>query len=194
MDEPLAMRRKIADARHQVLGVADRLHSSPALDLVMTAFAAELEQQDALFEGIGLADIAHTIMLIEVGVIRRTRERRCSRFSCEVAAASPRLRSRSGVGRHVYEPRSVALGPYTHDGMARAGRARREATTTGYLVATRWRLLEMVGATIEAGRAIVDCAERHRESANAGLYLSSGRPTDHVRISDSVSSRTDARS
>jgi argininosuccinate lyase len=69
MDEPLAMRRMIADAQHQVLGGADRLHSSPAPDLVMTAFAAELEQQDALFEGIGLADIAHTIMLIEVGVI-----------------------------------------------------------------------------------------------------------------------------
>ena len=64
------MRRMIVrNAQHQVLGVADRLHSSPAPDLVMTAFAAELEQQDALFEGVGLADIAHTIMLIEVGVI-----------------------------------------------------------------------------------------------------------------------------
>ena len=29
MDEPLAIRRLIADVQHQVLGVADRLHSSP---------------------------------------------------------------------------------------------------------------------------------------------------------------------
>ena len=69
MDEPLAMRRTIADAQQRVLGAADRLHSPPAPDLVVTAFAAELEQQDALFEGIGLADIAHTIMLVEAGVI-----------------------------------------------------------------------------------------------------------------------------
>lgn len=69
MGKPPGMRRTIGDAQQQVLGVADRLHSSPAPDLVMTAFAAELEQQDVLFEGIGLADIAHTIMLIEAGVI-----------------------------------------------------------------------------------------------------------------------------
>ena len=81
MDEPLAMRRTIADAQQRVLGAADRLHSPPAPDLVVTAFAAELEQQDALFEGIGLADIAHTIMLVRPASFRPTRARRCS-HSC----------------------------------------------------------------------------------------------------------------
>ena len=119
MDEPLAMRRLIADAQHQVLGVADRLHSSPAQDLVTTAFAAELEQQDALFEGIGLADIAHTVMLIEVGSYSSGRGSDAALVSPEVATASPRLRSRSGTGRHVHEPRGVALGPNSRDGMAR---------------------------------------------------------------------------
>ena len=69
MDEPLTVQHTIAGAQRLVLGVADRLGSSPAPDLVLTAFAAELEQQDALFEGIGLADLAYTIILMEAGVI-----------------------------------------------------------------------------------------------------------------------------
>ena len=59
-----------------------------------------------------------------------------------------------------------------------AGRARREATTTGYLIATRWRLLEMIGALIDAGRAIIDCADRHRNSLMPDYtYLQAGQPT-----------------
>ena len=178
MDEPLAMRRMIADARHQVLGVADRLHSSPAPDLVMTAFAAELEQQDALFEGIGLADIAHTIMLIEVGVIPADEGATLLSFLLKLQPRPRDFVPDPALG-DMYTNREAWLSARTAaTGWLGAGRARREATTTGYLVVTRWRLLEMIGALIEAGRAIVDCAERHRDWLMPDYtYLQAGQPT-----------------
>ena len=178
MDEPLAMRRMIADAQHQVLGVADRLHSSPAPDLVMTAFAAELEQQDALFEGIGLADIAHTIMLIEVGVIPADEGAALLSFLLKLQPRPRDFVPDPALG-DLYTNREAWLSARTAAaGWLGAGRARREATTTGYLVVTRWRLLEMIGALIETGRAIADCAERHRDSLMPDYtYLQAGQPT-----------------
>ena len=178
MDEPLAMRRMIADAQHQVLGVADRLHSSPAPDLVMTAFAAELEQQDALFEEVGLADIAHTIMLIEVGVIPADEGAVLLSFLLKLQPRPRDFVPDSALG-DLYTNREAWLSARTAAaGWLGAGRARREATTTGYLVVTRWRLLEMFGALIEIGRAIADCAERHRDSLMPDYtYLRAGQPT-----------------
>jgi argininosuccinate lyase len=178
VDEPLAMRRMIADAQHQVLGVADRLHSSPAPDLVMTAFAAELEQQDALFEGVGLADIAHTIMLIEVGVIPADEGAVLLSFLLKLQPRPRDFVPDPALG-DLYTNREAWLSARTAAaGWLGAGRARREATTTGYLVVTRWRLLEMISALIEIGRAIADCAERHRDSLMPDYtYLRAGQPT-----------------
>jgi argininosuccinate lyase len=178
MDEPLAMRRLIADAQRQVLGVADRLHSSPARDLVMTAFAAELEQQDALFEGIGLADIAHTVMLIEVGVIPADEGAALLSFLMKLQPRPRDFVPDPALG-DMYTNREAWLSARTSaTGWLGAGRARREATTTGYLVTTRRRLLEMIAGIIEAGRAIVDCAERHRDSLMPDYtYLQASQPT-----------------
>src|SRR6266566_4212818 len=57
------------DESNAVLGVGSRLAAGPAAELVQTAFARELVDQLALFKGMSLADIAHTVMLIEAGVI-----------------------------------------------------------------------------------------------------------------------------
>lgn len=45
-----------------VLSVGSRLAAGPAPELVQTAFARELADQIPLFEGMSLADLAHTIM------------------------------------------------------------------------------------------------------------------------------------
>ena len=52
-----------------VLGVGSRLATGPSAELVKTAFAHELAGQLALFRGMSLADLAHTVMLVEAGVI-----------------------------------------------------------------------------------------------------------------------------
>jgi argininosuccinate lyase len=178
MDEPLALRQTIADAQRRVLGVADRLHSSPAPELVATAFAAELEQQDALFEGIGFADIAHTIMLIEAGVIPAAPGAALLSFLLKLQPRPRDFVPDPALG-DLYTNREAWLSARTPSaGWLGAGRARREATTTGYLIGTRWRLLELIGALIETGRALADCAERHRDSLMPDYtYLQASQPT-----------------
>jgi argininosuccinate lyase len=177
MDEPLALRRTIADAQHRVLGVADRLHSSPAPELVTTAFAAELQQQDILFEGIGLADLAHTIMLIEVGIIPADEGAALLSFLLKLQPRRDFVPD-PALG-DLYTNREAWLSARTPaTGWLGAGRARREATTIGYLIVTRWRLLELIGALIETGRALADCAERHSNSLMPDYtYLQASQPT-----------------
>lgn len=178
MDEPLAMRRAIADMQRQVLGVTDRLHAAPAPDLVTTAFAGELEQQDALFDGIGLADIAHTIMLVEVGILSPAQGATLLSFLLKLQQRPRDFLPDPELG-DLYTNREAWLSARTSaTGWLGAGRARREATTTGYLIAARQRLLEMVAAFVACGRAIVDCAERHRDSLMPDYtYLQVSEPT-----------------
>jgi argininosuccinate lyase len=178
MDEPLAMRRTIADAQQRVLGAADRLHSAPAPDLVATAFAAELEQQDQLFEGIGLADVAHTIMLVEARVIPSGQGAALLSFLLKLQSRPRDFVPDPALG-DLYTNREAWLSARTSaSGWLGAGRARREATTTGYLITVRERLLEMMSALIEAGQAIADCAERHRDSLMPDYtYLQVSQPT-----------------
>jgi hypothetical protein len=54
---------------NSILGVGSRLASGPAAELVQTAFARELADQLALFRGMSIADMAHTLVLIEGGTI-----------------------------------------------------------------------------------------------------------------------------
>src|SRR6266851_5165289 len=68
-DSPLPLSGEEQDRNSSVLGVGSRLASGPAAELVQTAFARELADQLALFRGMSLADMAHTVMLIEAGVI-----------------------------------------------------------------------------------------------------------------------------
>src|SRR2546429_8816896 len=68
-DTPLPLLGGEESRSAAVLGVGSRLASGPAAELVQTAFARELANQLALFRGMSLADMAHTVMLIEAGVI-----------------------------------------------------------------------------------------------------------------------------
>jgi argininosuccinate lyase len=166
------------DAQRQVLGVGDRLYGSPAPDLVATAFAAELEQQDALFEGIGLADIAHTMMLIEVGIVPAAEGGTLLSFLLKLQQRPRDFLPDPALG-DLYTNREAWLSARTAaTGWLGAGRARREATTTAYLIAARRGLLDMIAASVGCGRAIVDCADSHRDSLMPDYtYLQASEPT-----------------
>lgn len=172
------MPRATVDAQQLVLGVADRLAAAPAPDLVAAAFATELKQQDALFAGTGLADLAHTVALIEAGVIPRSEGATLLSLLLKLQERPTDFLPDPALG-DLYTNREAWLAVRTPAaGWLGAGRARREATTTGYLITSRWRLLEMINALIEAGHAIVDCADRHRESLMPDYtYLQAGQPT-----------------
>ena len=168
----------LRNVNNSVLGVGSRLATGPATELVQTAFARELADQLALFKGMSLADIAHTVMLIETGVI-------------PPAEGAPLLSALLALDEYptdfipipesgdLYTNREAWLATRTPTvGWLGAGRARRESTTTGYRITVRSYLLAFVDALINAGTALLERADEYRSTLMADYtYLQPAQPT-----------------
>lgn len=161
-----------------VLGVGSRLASGPTETLVRTAFARELADQLALFTGMSLADLAHTIMLIEAEVLPTSMG--ASLLSALLMLhSSPADFTPSPMLGDLYTNREAWLATHTPAvGWLGAGRARRESTTTGYRIIVRSCLLAFVDALIQAGTIFIERADEHRVSLMSDYtYLQSAQPT-----------------
>ncbi len=116
----------------QVLEVGARLECGPSERLIQTAFQSELDHQAELFAAMSLVDLAHTLVMMEAGVIPAESGR-------DLLAALLRLQESPAT----FRPHPVCGDLYTNreawlltqtDAAAwlGAGRARREATTTAF--------------------------------------------------------------
>ena len=79
----------------RVLEVGARLTSRPSKLLVDTVFGKELEAQVDLFEGMGLADLAHTLAMTEAGarvVMTGRREETLRQASGQLGSTSAYIR------------------------------------------------------------------------------------------------------
>ncbi len=161
-----------------VLGVGSRLAAGPAEVLVKTAFARELADQQALFTGMSLADLAYTVMLIESRVIPPTEGASLLSALLALHTSPAEFTPKAELG-DLYTNREAWLAAHTPAvGWLGAGRARREATTTGYRILVRSSLLTFADALIGAGNALVERAEEHRASLMADYtYLQPAQPT-----------------
>jgi argininosuccinate lyase len=161
-----------------VLSVGSRLATGPAAELVQTAFARELAGQLALFEGMNLADLAHTIMLMEEGVIPPPAGRDLLAALLELHPYPADFTPDPALG-DLYTNREAWLAQRTDaTGWLGAGRARRESTTTGYHLTVRRRLVALAAALTEAGAALLDQAQAHQASLMADYtYLQPAQPT-----------------
>ena len=161
-----------------VLGVGSRLAAGPAKELVETAFARELSDQLALFRGMSLADLAHTLILIEGGVIP-------SADGASLLGALLALHEHPAdfvptpEAGDLYTNREAWLAAHTPAvGWLGAGRARRESTTTGFRITVRAHLLVFADALIKAGVALVERAGEYRTALMADYtYLQPAQPT-----------------
>ena len=167
---------KLGDS--SVLGVGSRLATGPSAELVQTAFARELADQLPLFRGMSLADLAHTITLIETGVIPH-------------AAGASLLEALLALHEHppdfvpipengdLYTNREAWLATHTSAvGWLGAGRARRESTTTGFRITLRSCLLAFAGALVKTGAALVTRAAEFQSALMADYtYLQPAQPT-----------------
>lgn len=162
----------------QVLEVGARLECGPSERLIQTAFQSELDHQAELFAAMSLVDLAHTLVMMEAGVIPAESGR-------DLLAALLRLQESPAT----FRPHPVCGDLYTNreawlltqtDAAAwlGAGRARREATTTAFLITVRTKLLELADALTTAGRVWVT---RAREFGAALMpdytYLQAAQPT-----------------
>ncbi len=161
-----------------VLGVGSRLVSGPAETLVKTAFARELTDQLALFTGMSLADLAHTIMLIEAEVLPASKGASLLSALLTLHTSPADFTPIPSLG-DLYTNREAWLATHTPAiEWLGAGRARRESTTVGYRITVRSYLLTFIDALIQAGNIFIDRAEEYRVALMSDYtYLQAAQPT-----------------
>jgi argininosuccinate lyase len=150
-----------------------RLTGPPADDLVHTAYARETGDAAILYEGMSLADIAHVVGLIEANIVPLEVGGELLAALLEIHPAPPLDFALDPARGDLYSNREAYLkmltladsrseAQRTAVGWLSAGRARREATTIGYRLAVRARLLALAAALGDGVSAALDLAEKHR--------------------------------
>jgi len=156
-----------------------RLSEPPARSLVDTAYARETGDTALLYFGMSLADLAHVLELMEAGVLSPATGGELLQALLELHPAPPLDFGLDPARGDLYSNREAYLRMLGAPvGWLSAGRARREATTIGYRVAVRGRLLALAAALGELAAAGLDLAEAQRETLFPDYtYLQPAQPT-----------------
>ena len=161
-----------------MLDVGARLAHGPSERLIQAAFKREIDDQAELFEAMGLVDLAHTLVMIEAGIVPRDAGR-------DLLAALLKLHERPAdftldpSRGDLYTNREAWLATQTGASTwLGAGRARREATTTALLIKVRAGLLGLAEALATTGKVITARARDFRSALLPDYtYLQSAQPT-----------------
>ncbi|MFN8642495.1 MAG: lyase family protein [Candidatus Binatia bacterium] len=169
-----------AEGEARYLDAGGRLRRGPSALLVETAFRRELAYAEALYEGISYADLAHVLMLAEVGVIPAAPARELLAALVELhdqGMAALRLDAKWG---DLYNNRDSELQRRVPAaaGWLHAGRARREALTLGWLMHLRVAVAAARRHTAALLRVFADLGERHAADVMPDFtYLQHAQPT-----------------
>jgi argininosuccinate lyase len=165
-------------AAARVLEIGGRLRHGPSERLVQAVFRKELEAQLGLFDALSRADLAHTLMLVEAGVIPSEPGRELLAALLELHARPLDFQPDPARG-DLYTNREAWLAARTSaTGWLGAGRARREAITTAFLMRVREALLELAASLAAAGLALTARARQFRAALMADYtYLLAAQPT-----------------
>lgn len=167
-------------AGSKYLGMGSRLTKEPDAALADAAFRFELAAAAILLPGLSLADLAHVIMLERTGLVDPILAARLTAglvvIHEEGPAAIP-LDPRIGDpynNRHAHV--AERLGPAA--GVLHTGRARREAATIAWQLATRAALLDLGASAASLGENIVHVAGEHLDAVMPDFtYLHHAHPT-----------------
>jgi argininosuccinate lyase len=162
------------------LGLGSRLEEGPAPELIASAFALEAGDGPLLYHGMSLADLAHAVMLIELGLAP-------PEVSGELLATLLDLHQLPGdafpfdpTRGDAYNNREYVLrqkSPRTA-GWLQAGRPRREVSTLAYLIVVRARLLALTVALLDLMGSLLDLAEANLQTLMPDYtYLQTAHPT-----------------
>ncbi|MEQ1546838.1 argininosuccinate lyase [Methyloglobulus sp.] len=170
--------RRPVSLQEQVLGIGTRLKNPPSDRMVESAFTSELSHQAHLFEAIGLVDIAHTLIAIELGTIPKA-EGNLLLAQLLALQSKPDSFELSPARGDIYTNREAWLAERTDAvGWLGAGRARREATTTAFILVLRQTLVEFIETIARLATTIVSKAEQHLLSIMPDYtYLQAAQPT-----------------
>jgi argininosuccinate lyase len=157
-----------------------RLGEGPAPELINSAYRWEIDLAPTLWPGMDLADLAHTIMLMEVGVMPQGVGQRLLALLLKLHALPLTQFPLDPALGDVFSNRERWLAERDREaaGWLSAGRARRESTTVAYHLAVRSRLLALIEAVIACLRALLAQAEAHVTTVMPDYtYLQPAHPT-----------------
>lgn len=161
-------------------GEGARLKEGPARELVEASFAREIADAPILYRGLSLADLAHVLMLMDVGVVPEGEGRQLLGHLLELHEVPLEEFPLNPTLEDVYSNREawVKVRDEAVAGWMGAGRPRREPATIAFRIAVRDRLLDLAGETIAAAEALLAQAERHRDTVMPDYtYLQPATPT-----------------
>jgi argininosuccinate lyase len=145
-------------------GEGARLREGPAPELMQSSFRLEINDAPILWMGLSLADLAHVLMLREVGVIPAPEGDRLLQLLLELHQLPLAEFSMNLALEDVYSNRE--------------GRPRREPATIAHRIAARERLLTLASSLLDLCRAIIDLADTHTTTLMPDYtYLQHAHPT-----------------
>jgi len=162
----------------QVLEIGTRLKSPPSTLLIDSVFAFELAHQEHLFSAIGLADIAHTLIAIEKNTIPKPEGGELLANLLELQSKPDSFVSIPANG-DIYTNREAWLAERTPAvGWLGIGRARREATTTAFVLVMRQLVVDLTETLIALAYQLTRQANTHKLSIMPDYtYLQAAQPT-----------------
>jgi argininosuccinate lyase len=163
----------VSDPPEGYLGADARIRRGPAPELVEAGYELELADAPLLWRSLGLADMAHALVLRAIP----DADRRALLGALLELAEDRSLDSRYGDLVNLREHRlEERVG--TAAGWLNAGRPRRETGRIAFRLALRERVLELHAAVVRFAAALVDVAERERDTPLPDYtYLQVAQPT-----------------
>ena len=161
-------------------GKGGRFETSAAKELIESAYSFECNEQKMFFHEIGLADIAHVLMLIEEGIIPLKEGKTLLRSLLELQKINlDDLPLKVELG-DIYNVRTGLLEEKIGhiSGWMHTGRPRREAINIGYLIYLRKSVLILIKVYSRLINEFLNQAQNHLDTIMPDFtYLHHAQPT-----------------
>jgi argininosuccinate lyase len=161
-------------------GKGGRFETSAAKELIESAYFFECNEQKIFFHEIGLADIAHVLMLIEEEIIPLKEGKILLGALLDLQKTNTnKLPLKAELG-DIYNVRSGLLEEKIGyvAGWMHTGRPRREAINIGYLIYLRKLILDLIKIYSRLVNEFLNQAQRHSETIMPDFtYLHHAQPT-----------------
>ncbi|MGZ8194934.1 MAG: 2-phosphosulfolactate phosphatase XcbC [Methylosarcina sp.] len=163
---------------NKVLEIGSRLKSAPAESMINSVFALELSHQETLFEAMGQADLAYTLIAMEWNTVPPAAGRQLLASLLKLQEKPTSFKADPARG-DMYTNREAWLAEQTESvGWLGVGRARREATTTAFFIVMRQGVLDLGQTIIGLAKVLIAQADAHKLSLMPDYtYLQAAQPT-----------------
>jgi len=164
MDIDEKLKSSVDASNHECLEIGGRLEFAPSKLLIETAFKDELENQLNLQQPIGLVDMAHVIISMENEIIPEPIGTQLLNLLLRLHQNPQLLKPNPSCGDLYTNRESWLLEQSPCAKWLGVGRARREATTTAFLIKIRSQLLQLHLLLTQYIDTLADQSEKTKDS------------------------------